>query len=1030
MKPNHPLSKLLLVSAMMVACSVSAEDVDIFLENPAITGTRPNVLLVLDNASANNSSITGLDGTKADKLEMLRQVLNNIIDPLNSPFFPACVVTKVGLVETRVPADCVTKVEVSDLLSNINLGLMIANPSGTDKGGYVRYHVRPMNVDSNRTALAAKINPEIPQANNAPYAKSMHEAYQYFGGKPDYAGFDSNQYDSAAKSGNNYVSPATDACQDNYILFVGNGGPDSGEENDTTTLLSALGGILVTDPVKFSPSNLTSSWFDEYARTLKKQDVVPGVDGIQNVTTYTIAVQNPADNKYTTASEESARELLKSAAALGGGEYFEAHNGQQVMRAFIDMLRKFQAVDTVFAASTLPVSANVRGSYLNQVYMGQFRPDANGKPRWPGNLKLYQIALNAAGEPILADRFKKGVEDTVNGFILADKTSFWTTDSSYWSFDPMGNPLSPSDAPDGNIVEKGGAAQRLRQDFASTQATRKLYTCDTGCADLTLFNDGNAAITATLLGVAGVDDPVSGETEAQRRTKLINWVRGADNTDNEDGNDVSTDIRARIHGDLLHSRPAVVNYNRNNDERDIVVYYGTNGGAFHAIKGGRDETLGDGHELWGMIFPEFFGKLERLRKNSPEVSTTDPKTYFADGAVSVYQNDVNKDGKFVASDGDQVYIYVGMRRGGRFAYALDVSDPENPKPLWKIDNSGSFAELGQTWSLLRPARIRALPDDPVVIFGAGYDAENEDTLPAKTNDKGRGIFVVNGRTGALVKHITGMASVPGDLAVIDRDGDEDGFFDRIYVADTKGDIWRVDIDDADPDNWTSFKLASLGGTGADARKFLNKPDVVFGADYDAVLVGSGDREHPFENTVTNRFYMLKDTRIGLVGDYVCATDGMGRTCLESDLTDVTLNPYQNTTASVPHGWFLTLEAGEKVVGNAITVFGTTYFGTNRPTPPALGVCTSNLGEARFYAVGYEAGTATVDRNADGVKNSEDIFVVVKGGGMLPSPVSGTVDIDGKQVPFVGTGSHFDGLPDVNISTKRQRTYWYIDAEQP
>ena len=33
---------------------------------------------------------------------------------------------------------------------------------------------------------------------------------------------------------------------------------------------------------------------------------------------------------------------------------------------------------------------NVRGTNLNQVYIGVFRPDANKSPRWLGNLKLYQ----------------------------------------------------------------------------------------------------------------------------------------------------------------------------------------------------------------------------------------------------------------------------------------------------------------------------------------------------------------------------------------------------------------------------------------------------------------------------------------------------------------------------------------------------------------------------------------------------------------------------------------------------------------
>ncbi len=1014
------LALAVVAAAMLAPLATQAEDIDIFLTSVTATNTKPNVLIVLDNASSNNSTITQLNGTSGDKLEMLRQVMNVLVDPLNSTYFPSCVVTPATTVngvetpEKRVPDGCKTRQEIYDLIKNVNLGLMIQNPSGATKGAYVRYHVRDMGDSANRTSFLTKVNPSIPQSNNAPYAKSMHEAYQYFGGKPAYAGFDTKSpYDTAARSGSNYVSPATDSCQGNFIIFVGNGGPDSGEDSDAKTLLNGIGGVVTGDPIKFTPSNFQSNWFDEYARTLKKQDVAP-IDGVQNITTYTIAVQNPADNNYKTSPMVSARMLLQVGAVQGGGEYYLANDAQATLRAFTDSLSKMQPVNSVFAAVTLPVSVNVRGSYLNQVYMGQFRPDANAAPRWPGNLKLYQIGLNSIGNPVLADRKGIAAEDTVNGFLRSTSTSFWTVDSTYWTFDKK---MAASDAPDGRIVEKGGAAQRLRATYTSSQTDRKIYTCNGSCGSTgtllstTLFDNTNTTgITVANLGV--LDDA--------ERTALINWVRGEDNKNDENLDGVATDIRARPHGDLLHSRPSVVNYNRSVGDRDIMVYYGANDGFVHAVKGGADDT--DGIEKWSLVLPEFFGKFKRLRDNTTPISTVNPKPYFADGAVSVYQKDANSDGKLIASDGDKVYIYIGMRRGGRFAYALDVSDPDAPKFLWKIDNATTgFSELGQTWSLMRPAIIRAVATDPVVIFGAGYDPTHEDAEPATTNTMGRGIFIVNGRTGALVKQLlpTGMGAVPADLTVIDRDGD--GLFDRIYAVDTKGNVWRFDIDDANPDNWTSFKIASLGGTGANARKFLNKPDVVPGTDFDAVLIGSGDREHPFETTITNRFYMLKDTFTGKSGGLFCG----GATCAESDLTDVTSNPYQTgTLPSESKGWYITLGTGEKVVGNPITVGGAVFFGTNLPTPVAPGVCSANLGEARLYVVGFKTGNAAMDLNADGSVGTSDRYEKIAGGGFLPSPVYARVSIDGKEKSVICVGAHCLPPPNSGVTGSRGRTYWY------
>jgi type IV pilus assembly protein PilY1 len=1036
------LARALGVLAFAGAFVVHAEDTDLFLRSPSSDVARPNMLLVIDNAASNNSVITQLpNATGSTKLHMLRDVLNILTQPLTSPYFPNCTVTTTvvdgEVVITRTPADCTTREEVNTLIRSINLGLMIFNPSSGDKGGYVRSHIRRMDVEANRTALWGKIENGIPAANNAPYAKSMHEAYLYFGGKRAYAGFSANQFDTQAQSTADtayYNSAITDSCQPNFIMFIGNGGPDSSEENDSRALLRDLGGVLSSDPLKFSPSNYQTSWFDEYARTLNRLDLSTTWTGDQKATTYTIAVQSPSDNNYSTAGMQSSRALLQSAALAGGGEYALGQNGEAVLKAILSALRKMQPVNSVFAAVTLPVSVNVRGTFLNQVYMGQFRPDANARPRWPGNLKQYQIGLDANGNPELQDSTAnpkpKSVEDKTYGFLLPDITSFWTKPSTYWNFTTMAS----SDAPDGSVVEKGGAAQRMRTDFATAtqQAARKLYTCN-----------GSCGTTGTLLSSAVFADAANsdangptvanlGVADAAARALLIDWMRGADNKDDENQNASFTDGRAYVHGDLLHSRPAVVNYNRSPGDRDLLVYYGTNDGVFRAVKGGQHET--DGWEKWGIVFPEFFSKLNRLRANDIIITPATPKPYFADGAVSVYQHDVNRDGKLVAADGDKVYLYVGMRRGGRFAYALDVSDPDAPKFLWRIDNnttdasSGTevFPGLGQTWSTLRPTNIKAtdLHGDPAVIFGAGYDPVNEDPVPAlASNTMGQGIFVVNAVTGTLIKHITaeGMGSVPADVTLLDRDSD--GKIDRIYAPDSKGNVWRVDVEDADPDRWTVHKIAALGGTGADGRKFLNKIDVVYGSTFDAVLVGSGDREHPFEMSIVDRFYMLQDTFVGLSGGLFCTSGGTAAPCTHANLADVTSNPYQDgSLPSDKNGWYLTLGAGEKVVSSPITVFGTVIFGTNRPTS-STGTC-GNLGEARLYQIGFKTGNAVQDLNVDGVVDTNDRFQVLAGGGYPPSPVYSPVEIEGKRRDVVCVGTHCFKPGGANFDARRKRTYWY------
>ncbi len=1001
-----PLSGLLIFAIPGVA-----DDTDIFLANPAITGTRPNVLIILDNAAANNSKITNsCDPTGTQKkLEMEKCILQEII---NDP---------------------------SVVNDGLNVGLMIYNPSakvGSDQGGYVRYHVQQM-TGGNKAKLVTKIK-SIAESNNAPYAKSMHEAYLYYGGKAPYVGVASDQYDPDAYNGTTYNSPATDGCQKNFIIYIGNGSPDSGENTDGEALLKGIGGRLPTDPIGLNPDNFQTNWMDEYARTLKGQDVVPDnlLPGDQNVITYTIAVHNPEDKFDNTLPMQGARALLKSAGLQGGGKYFDATDADKFKEALKAAFNEIQAVDSVFASVTLPVSVNVRGTHLNQVYMGVFRPDANLLPRWLGNLKEYKLAYDeGTGTLYLVDSQGLAIENTVTGFVVDNAVSYWTKDSTYWGFKYF---AKPSDKPDGSIVEKGAAAQRLRESYATDQSTRKLYTC-IGCTagsalSSALFDQSNADITQAMLGAA----------DATELTAIINWVRGQDNQEDENNDSSTTDVRSSIHNDVLHSRPAVINYNRDGTDNDVMIYYGANDGIFHAVKGGQGAPgFGDGEEKWGFVAQEFFGQFKRLRENTQLICSSDPgstnacvikpgaapKPYFFDGSVGVYQEDANKDGKYIAADGDKVYIYPTMRRGGRAIYALDVSDPNDPKLLWKIDYS-SFPELGQTWSYPKAAKLKAYLDaagnpKPVVIFSAGYDPNQDNPTPSVPDTMGRGIFIVDAVDGTVIwqagpSSVADMTySIPSDVTVINSNLDI--YDDRVYVGDTGGNVWRVDIADVDPAKWTVNKLAEVDTTVLGTRrKFLYAPDVVPSSDgtYDAVLIGSGDREHPFDTTVTNRFYMFKDRPT------------FGVTLSESDLEDQTTK--QDPVPATKEGWYITLGSGEKTVGNAVTLAGVTFFVTNQPTPPAPGTCASNLGIARLYQINYESAAAVNDIVADSILNPEDRAETLPGGGFQPPPTPVAVDVndddnitDIKEGVVVGV--HTEKVPSATTG-QRSRVFWYQEIE--
>jgi type IV pilus assembly protein PilY1 len=551
-------------------------------------------------------------------------------------------------------------------------------------------------------------------------------------------------------------------------------------------------------------------------------------------------------------------------------------------------------------------------------------------------------------------------------------------------------------------------------------------------------------------------------TSGVTRDTLIRWVRGEDNFGDEPSPGNGITIRPSVHGDVVHARPTVVNYG---STYGVVVFYGSGDGGFHAVNGNQPaaspSTIGStppGGELWSFIPPEFYSKLLRLHDNSPLIKyfstpaalkpTPLAKDYFFDGIAGVYQH-LDKDLKT-----DKVYLFLAARRGGRLIYALDVTDPTKPQFLWKRSSADSgFSELGQTWSQPRVAVVKGYTN-PVLIFGAGYDP-NEDSEPPIADTMGRGIFVLDAFTGAIVWQagpgggtnscsgtpckLAGMTyAIPADITLLDVTAD--GIVDRAYAADLGGNIWRIDFEPTGgntPSFWQVNQLAALGGASTDTtkRKFFFPPDAVNTGKFTAVLAVTGDREHPLADmqasSVVNRFYMIKDTATGL--------DGSKLTPVVDDSTDTKdeapTSLFNATSTSYDgslSGFYVTLtNAGEKGVNAPVTVGGFTFFGSNTPIPPSTNACNANLGTARSYQIAFLTGEVSVN--------------ILQGGGLPPSPVAGLVNVDiggaTATVPFIIGGSSPGcigadcsssiGAQKANIPIKqtRSRAYWYRDIDK-
>ena len=180
-----------------------------------------------------------------------------------------------------------------------------------------------------------------------------------------------------------------------------------------TSRFNVAGTNIITAVVE-SPTSSTDTGprnADEWARFLFQRGIPVEGGTSESVTTYTIDVFNAHQSATQTA-------LLWNMAKAGGGKYFAAKNENAVIEALKKILNEIQAVNTTFASASLPVNATNRSQNENQVFIGMFRPDADARPRWFGNMKQYKL-VESGNSIELGDANGELAVNTVTGFLTA-----------------------------------------------------------------------------------------------------------------------------------------------------------------------------------------------------------------------------------------------------------------------------------------------------------------------------------------------------------------------------------------------------------------------------------------------------------------------------------------------------------------------------------------------------------------------------------------------------------------------------------
>ncbi|MBB1337448.1 pilus assembly protein [Pseudoalteromonas sp. SR44-2] len=948
LKLNKVLASLL---GLTISMSVFAEDIELYVNHDVETDENPRVLMIFDTSGSMAWDV--VDGGKCYRRYQNGQFYES--DCFKSQTYFNYTQQCYKSVNGYAQAICedsrllVAKNAVSQLVTDnddIDFGLMRFRESS---GGYVLAR-----LGSNKNTLLNEID-DLPASGATPLTETLWEAYRYITGQSLYYGYGINNRDKAADANGTYKSPFKKESGDPLrcdnsinIILMTDGDPTNDDGRDDQ--IKSVHNNLFNDSIPFVSGDYSNSYLVALSKIIHgtnntKVDLYSETsDVLDTGRVFTIG--------FGTGMSDGGIDLLEKAASVGGGQYLEARTSEALTEALKNTISRIREVNDSFSSPSVASNNVDQTRSRDAVYFAMFYPETGA--RWRGNLKK----LKVSGSQIVDSKGLSALDE--NGLIDENAETFWL---------PSGEPA------DGNLVAQGGVNLHLT---TLDSDSRNLYTDNQGA-----IVNFNTSVVSDILNLVD-NNPLSLSSDD------IKWAMGVD-VDDDDADGSNVDQRQDIFGDPLHSKPVAIDYG--ND--DIRVLIGTNAGFLHMFKDSDDSVS----ESWAFIPSALYDIIEPLRKNQ-----ADTKVYGMDGPISIYFDNKNlnsdglNDGIIDASGDDRVWAFAGMRRGGKNYYGLDITNPNIPKKLWDAPiegGKGDFKELAQTWSKPQIAYIKAFGDKPLLIFGAGYDT-NKDAAIRSEDNIGRGIYIVEAETGKRVWALTpdingfkGKHSIAADITTLDSD--YDGYIDRIYAADTGGDIWRIDMPGTSTSEFSHFKLAELGSNKAtEDRRFFYKPLVArtiyskvsettidgstvitrLDTPYDAIVIGSGNRSKPTGTNEKDQLFMIRDENTVTKSYKTNAPD----TIVPADLMQMNSDPFGNALDDVDdfvdlevdlakfNGWRYELGTGEKSLAAATVVGGVAYFTSFTPASDTSteNQCSLSGGGGSLYAFHLHYGTKVYD----------------------------------------------------------------------
>ncbi|MBC7699032.1 PilC/PilY family type IV pilus protein [Aquabacterium sp.] len=587
-----------------------------------------------------------------------------------------------------------------------------------------------------------------------------------------------------------------------------------------------------------------------------------------------------------TADGVTAVDDLWHAAVNGRGQFFSAGDPATLIAALSGVLNGVnQALGTGGAASS---SSLIPASGSDQVFQTSYKSMA-----WTGELQSNITNINSFTGDI--------------------------TYTSSWSVQTQLNSVLPTSR---NIYY-------MKTTGSGASATRTLR----GFNYTNLSADGQAGSFDNFCTQAGgVPSQCASLSTAQKAianagTNVVNWLRGDRTYEQTNTSNPLFRTREHILGDIIGSSPIYIGspgfsygdagyatYVKNNATRSGMVYVGGNDGMLHAFSADIASGGTGGKEMWAYVPTMVMPNMYKL------ASSGYPNNHIFMVDATPVAGDVKSSAGVWKS-----IVVSGLGVGGKGYFALDVSNPTSPLPLWEFTDT----DLGLTVG--NPVITKRADGTWVVIFSSGY------------NNTGVGyLYVVDANTGVqLLKIATkdtsgvnvGTAATPSGLGKINAWIDDltDNTAKRVYGGDMLGNVWRFDLDNVVLPNQASLQLAKLKIASVTAQPITTQMELASvtynGIKYPVVFLGTGRYlgATDLTDTTMQTIYAIKDpltntswgdirTDARLVAQ-AFTTTGSGTSQVRTTSTNAV-----NWTTGI--GWRLDLPtSGERVAFDPVLQYG-------------------------------------------------------------------------------------------------------------